>query len=389
MISLTKVLSPGTRSECPDCRKPFRLAILALALICPVLCATAQDENATRKKTPATGNKESKQESGARNVRKPPPPIRKAAVTIKVDPADSKVTLDGQELDTAHATLGLRLAGLKVGPHVLLVRRIGYGEKQQIIELKPGENELVSIQLDPLKGKLEIVPNVSDVSIRIEAAGDYDSKLIGTYADRVTDLKLPPGNYELILSKSGYRGVSRRITIKPDESLFLEPQLSPLPRIQPAPTPEPVNHVAPVPARSRVEADGKYLIVYLEGSSGAASKTVGSINVVTAAGQNTVSGVLSGRPCRVQFIQLENVAESSVVEAPGPSNQWARIVVRLRPKSSKRPVAFAINWTLLENASLLKTPDVPGPTQLVFGQSAIAGDSCKAGIDRYSLLCFQ
>jgi len=113
-----------------------------------------------------------------------------------------------------------------------------------------------------------------------------------------------------------------------------------------------------VPSRSRVETDGKYLIVYLEGSSGDAAKKIGSINVVASStGQNAVTGVLSGRPCRVQFIQLENVAESSVVEAPGPSNQWARIVVRLRPKSSKRPVAFAINWTVLENASRMHVID--------------------------------
>jgi hypothetical protein len=48
-------------------------------------------------------------------------------------------------------------------------------------------------------------------------------------------------------------------------------------------------------------------------------------------------------------VRLENVAEYSFVEPPGAANQWARAVVRLRPKESKRPMHFLINWKSLRS----------------------------------------
>jgi TonB family protein len=323
--------------------------MLSLALTCTVVCAVAQDENATRT-TVVRKTKTRKPETGAGNTRKPNAPVREAKLTINVDPPGSTIYLDGQQLDTYDPKTGLRLSGLKPGPHTLSVRNFpAYADREQIINLKPGENDPLNITLERLVGKLDIAPMVEDAQIFIKSD---DSKFVQSraYSGRVTGLSLPPGGYDLTISKTGYQTATRRITISPGESIFLEPQLLPLPA--PAPSAAPKQAMTAMPSRSRVESEGKFLIVHLHGASGDVGTRLGTINVLLGAAGATVTGALSGQPCQVRFVQLENIAESSLVEAPGPSNQWARIVLRVRPKNTKRPLAFAINWTSLEASSL-------------------------------------
>lgn len=355
MVSRTHLRSIRPISFCFGFRHLYRFAILGLTLLCPVVCGIAQDENATRDPIPSTRTKPPKPENGGRHIRKPPPPNRAARVAIKVDPPDSTVYFDGQQFDTADPTTGLRLTGLQPGPHTLTVRHPpAYAEREQIISLKPGENEPIKITLELLIGKLDVVPSVGDAQIRIENVDVSPPVHLGTYPDGVNSLALAPGLYDITIAKSGYQTATRRITIRPGESMFLEPQLLPLPTPTPTPTPVPVptRVLTAVPSRAVVEVTGKYFMVQLRGASGDVTRRVGSINVVlNAQGGNTVTGALPGQACQVLFVQLENVAEGSLVEAPGPSNQWAKTVVRVRPKSNKRPVAFTINWTALEDSS--------------------------------------
>jgi protein TonB len=58
---------------------------------------------------------------------------------------------------------------------------------------------------------------------------------------------------------------------------------------------------------------------------------------------------LNGSPCRIEFFKIENIDEWSLVETPSPSNQYSRIVVRVRPKDAKRPLRFAVNWKSVTN----------------------------------------
>ena len=112
-----------------------------------------------------------------------------------------------------------------------------------------------------------------------------------------------------------------------------------------------------------VQRQDKYLIFRLQGSSGDLMTTLGSINVTLGGpSRNYANGNLNGQPCRIEFIKLENIAEGAIVEAPGPSNGWAAIVVRVRPKDEKRrPISFAINWSSLQSsppASIVNTNPV-------------------------------
>jgi protein TonB len=105
-----------------------------------------------------------------------------------------------------------------------------------------------------------------------------------------------------------------------------------------------------------VQRQDKYLLFHLQGSSGDSTKNLGSITVsFKGPADNTVTGNLNGLPCQVELIKLENIAEASVVEAPGPANNWSSMVVRVRLKDEKRrPISFAINWRSLPNAPAIK-----------------------------------
>lgn len=324
-------------------KKFLRLFLTCLALVCGSSAALAnlQDENANR----GTNRNTTRNTKSTRKSAKPPAVPPRSLVSIKVRPQDSTVVLDGQQLDLDSGG-ELHLTGLRIGRHSITVSHTGYTEHQQTIELQPGENDPIDITLTSLKGTLNVVPGVTDADINIRSIDRNQN--VGTYVSAISSLELPPGAYEITISKKGYEIVTRKVSIKPAESVYLEPQLSPLP--PPAPAPKPAISVLPM--NSLVEKQGKYFIVYLQGASGDTSKTLGSINVTVAeiAGNN-VRGVLNGLPCRVQFVQLENVAEGALVETPGPSNQWARVVVRVRPKDSKRPIVFAINWSSLQDSS--------------------------------------
>jgi protein TonB len=70
-----------------------------------------------------------------------------------------------------------------------------------------------------------------------------------------------------------------------------------------------------------------------------------------------VTGNLNGLPCQIELIKLENIAEASIVEAPGPGNNWTSMMIRVRLKDEKRrPISFAVNWRSLSNPAAIQ-PD--------------------------------
>jgi hypothetical protein len=106
------------------------------------------------------------------------------------------------------------------------------------------------------------------------------------------------------------------------------------------------------PARPplRIMSEGKYLLVYIAarpvtGLSGSVVVYLNAQDVGAAPGN--IAGGLPGRPCRVQFVAVENVAEFSFKEPPGVGNGWSMLVARIRPKNPKQSVRFMINWSLI------------------------------------------
>jgi hypothetical protein len=265
---------------------------------------------------------------------------RFSSIKLLVIPADSAVWIDGQQIDKVDPTGRFEL-NIEPGPHRLIVRHAGYSDQLQTLSLTPGESDLGTITLEPRLGRLNVAPETSGATITIE---NSDSQHIGTYAGAVSDLRLAEGDYKVIVSKTGYATKTLEVNVRAGETFHFDPSLEPLEAKAPLPL---ARSNFRVPVRSSVRTEGKFLIVELEGASGDNTGILGSINFTVsdpASGIGQTDGALSGGPCQVEFIRLENVAEGSFIETPGPSNRWARLVLRIRPKNSKRPLQFVINW---------------------------------------------
>lgn len=258
-------------------------------------------------------------------------------------PIDCRIWINEIELELPDSGV-LTLTGLKPGPHRIVARKPDFREYAQQVEVLLDQENVFRIVLTPLAAKLTVSPSIGGAEV--EVFNLETSQSVGRYFHRLDEMELVPGRYRISTTKAGYRMSMREVTVRGGESIYLEPVLELLPA--PTPTPPPIRTI---PITYDVEKQGKYLVLRLRGSSGEAAKTIGSINVTLGGPSNNyVTGNLSGLPCRVEFIKLENIAEGSVVEAPGPSNNWSSIVVRVRPKDEKRrPISFAINWRSLEN----------------------------------------
>lgn len=295
---------------------------------------------------------------GGRPVKPPSPPVTQMTVIIPpgcriwindvpVETSliqDLVLSIDGQKVKTSERTAGvITLKGVRPGTYRLVARKPDFREYASPVTVTLDSENVFTVRLIPTPGRLTVSPSHSGAEVVIVNVETNAS--VGRYPERLDQLELAPGQYRVATSKAGYKVSVREITVNAGESVYLEPLLEPLPR--PSPTPKPA---LPVTSMSfTVQRQDKYLLFYLQGSSGESARTLGSITVsMNGPMRNTVSGNLNGLPCQIEFIKLENIAEASIVEAPGPANNWTSMVVRVRPKDEKRrPISFAINWKSL------------------------------------------
>ncbi len=290
-------------------------------------------------------------------VKRPPKtPIAKTTETailpLVVDPADASLFLSGQQVE------GPTLRGIKPGSYILKASRAGYGEESRSITVVPGENAPITIRLEPLRGTLNVSPNISDCEITIRGPDNQAPK---KFTNNVVNLSLPPGEYEITIARSGYREVKRQITIQPAVSIYLEPQLS-----ADADSSSASPEAGPMTIHTLVAGD--YLLVNLAGSSHTpAASGVLDVFIDPASKERTsVSGVLTGFPCQVELVPIDNVNEYSILERPEASNQFERLTLRIRPKFDTRPLHFAVRWTAVSNDTAGKSRPAAAPSSNLF-----------------------
>jgi hypothetical protein len=317
---------------------------------CLITSAHGQDGNATHKTT-RSANPPTRGTSGR-------PAPRPATLTVTITPPDSGVQFDKTDVsDKVDRNTGVLAVNVVPGSHTLIVRHMGYVDGQEIVELKGGENDPVTITLEPLPGRLNVSPNVEGTRIEVRRA-DTKRSVVTTDLP-ISNLDLPPGDYDVAGSKSGYLTKLREITIKSGENTHLELLLEPEPKPEPTPAHRPElspSFKADSAMSMRTSREGKDIIVTLTGRSGIVTNSVGTLDVTLnpsdlLSNSSNVSGMLTGFPCRVGLVRLENVSgELSFVETPGTRNEWGQVTVRLRSKDSKHAVHFAINWTLIQQS---------------------------------------
>lgn len=244
-------------------------------------------------------------------------------------------------------------SGLTPGKYRIVIHKDGYQNQAYEISLGPRDDRPLNVSLELLNGILTIAPLIADTEINITEL--TTGKSVGVYSGWARRVALPPGRYQVFISKEGYKTLVREVALDPAGNVSLEPSLTPLPK--PAAT---VRRAGPPFQRdyamqAQTSSEGKFFVVVLTGRSSDTVNALGAIDITLRIGGGqaqitSISGMLTGYPCQVDFVRLENIAEYSFVEPPGAANQWARAVVRLRPKDSKRSVHFLINWKSLRSA---------------------------------------
>jgi hypothetical protein len=263
--------------------------------------------------------------------------------------------IDGQKVKSSEQVAGyITLKGLKPDTYRLIARKPDYREYFTPVTVTLDSENVFTVTLTPTPGKLTVAPSVNGAEVEIVNLETNIS--VGSYSGRLDEFELAPGRYRVVTSRAGYRVATREVTVNAGGSVYLEPSLDPLPR----PTPTPKSPPIVTPMSFNVQRQDKYLLFYLHGSSGDSRQALGTITVsLSGPARNSVTGNLNGLPCQIEVVKLENIAEASIVEAPGPANNWTSLVVRVRLKDEKRrPISFAINWKSLPNppAAKLENP---------------------------------
>ena len=319
--------------------------------------------------------------TGPRIPKPKPTPVKRAELTVYVPSGcrvwlnDNEVelrnslqpiNLNGQKITTSYAANSgvVTIKGLKPGPYRVTGRKPNYQDFNKDLSLLIETENVVTIVLTPITGRLTVKPSAPGSSV--EVFNIEESVSVGSYSGYIENLVLTPGNYRINTSKEGHRTAVREIVVKPGESVYLEPVVEILPKPAPTPNRRPLPPV--IPATFTIDIDGKDVILAINGSTGDTAAGLGTITAQIGGPDHGVVGSFNGMPCLVEFVKLENVVEGAVVESPGPTNSWAKIVVRVRPKDRRRPLSFAINWRSLA-ASGLTVPAESRPEQLVHAEA--------------------
>lgn len=339
----------------------FALGVVLLAGLCtPELFAQLPGGREPEPKTNPETKKQNKRAGtrspdggsgrGGRGSRPAP-----ASFSLSVTPPDSTIVFDGTTYRADNGSFSLD--GLKAGAYEMVVRRDGYREREYEVVLEAGRLESLSVSLEALRGTLTVNPGPARAKVSVVDVGT--NGVVGTYVGGVSELQLLPGRYQVFASMEGYKTAIQEVTVKHSQDTVLRLPLEPLPRPTPAPAvaspppsqrrPDRPSFRPDVEMRAQTSVEGKFVVVTLDGRSGDTSNAFGAVAVTLARGGGQgwaadVTGMLTGHPCQIDFVRLENVAEYSFAEAPGAANQWSRAVLRVRPKDGKRPVRFLLNW---------------------------------------------
>jgi hypothetical protein len=155
-----------------------------------------------------------------------------ARLTIRTEPADAKVKLDGRELGT-----GPSLGPLMLGPgdHEIEASRLGYQDLRRSVQLVSGAEVTETFNLVAEPGHLALRTNADGASVLV------DGKEVGK-TPLASALSLTAGRHVVTVERSGYEPAERTVDVTAGAQQDLEIQLirqalapAAVPTAQPAP----------------------------------------------------------------------------------------------------------------------------------------------------------
>jgi eukaryotic-like serine/threonine-protein kinase len=155
-----------------------------------------------------------------------------AIAAVNSDPAGASIYVDGRDSGK------LTPAQLSVpkGSHTITVKRLGYFEASQSVELVPGQTAHYSPSLKPMGDANEVrstnklgklfgggAKDMGVVKIKTAPKGAQIT-INNRMMDRATpaEFAVPPGNYQIVLTAPGYKPLQKMITLQSGDRLNLD-----------------------------------------------------------------------------------------------------------------------------------------------------------------------
>lgn len=155
-----------------------------------------------------------------------------AVAAVNSDPAGSSIYVDGR--DTGKVTPAQ--LSLNKGSHTITVKRLGYFDASQSVDLNPGQTAHFSPNLKAMGDANEVRStnklgklfggggkDVGVVKIKTSPKGAQIT-INNRMMDRGTpaEFAIPPGNYEIVLTAPGYKPLQKMITLQSGDRLNLD-----------------------------------------------------------------------------------------------------------------------------------------------------------------------
>ncbi|MEW8438535.1 MAG: SUMF1/EgtB/PvdO family nonheme iron enzyme [Candidatus Thiodiazotropha taylori] len=139
------------------------------------------------------------------------PVITTGELIVRSNVSGDTVYINGK----AFGSTGKNSHKLAAGDYIIRIKKTGYEDWEQSIQLKAGIKQVVRADLVPEKGELIISSDPSDVTVSIDGQSVGG---IGTY-------KLTKGTYLIRITKVGYKPYEKRIMVKSDQKKVLTTKL--------------------------------------------------------------------------------------------------------------------------------------------------------------------
>ena len=141
-------------------------------------------------------------------------------LVVSTSPVDAVVFLDDRYMGEAP----LSLATLEPGRYTVRVEAEGYVTVTQRITVDEGSRVEISIELQPITGRLELTGDVENAVVRID--GSAASSIAVDIEDDVYEL--PIGRYAVQVSRFGYEDFQTTVTVREMQTTAVAVDLEPL-----------------------------------------------------------------------------------------------------------------------------------------------------------------
>lgn len=139
-------------------------------------------------------------------------------VTIKTEPAEAKIAIDGKEVGASNTFGMLTVSHIRAGEHVLIVKHDRYDQLEQSFKIGLTDfNKNLNVKLNFTKYKLTVIGSPADSTILIDNA---TPEIV--FRDAAGNLEiqgLAPGDHSVLVSGDGYRDWKQSVTINGDTKI--------------------------------------------------------------------------------------------------------------------------------------------------------------------------